>query len=230
MKILYLIPARGGSKGIPYKNIKPFNGKPLIRYTIDVARKLSDDSNICVSSDDDDIINNVETYGLKVQFRRPVELATDQAGSYEVIMHALDYYESKGITYEILVLLQPTSPFRNADHIKESLEIFAEEIDMVVSVKESTANPYYDIFEDNARGFLEKSKEGEYFRRQDCPSVWQYNGAVYVMNVKSLKKMHFSHFLNIKKYVMDRLHSIDLDNQLDWQWAEFLLEKGHISI
>ena len=93
MKYLVVIPARGGSKGIPRKNIKPLAGKPLIYYTIDTARAIVPDEDICVSTDDDGIIQIVENYGLKVYFKRPDELATDTAGTYEVLLHALDFYE-----------------------------------------------------------------------------------------------------------------------------------------
>ena len=116
MKILYIIPARGGSKGIPHKNIKPLNGKPLIYYTIDVARQLTSDENICVSSDDAEIIQAVEDYGLKVPFKRPDHLSTDTATTNDVLLHALNFYQSKGINYEVIILLQPTSPLRTVQH------------------------------------------------------------------------------------------------------------------
>ena len=96
MKILSIIPARGGSKGIPHKNIKPFLGRPLIYYTIDTARSICSDENICVSTDDPEIIRIVQEYGLKVPFVRPTELATDKAGTYEVLLHALNFYEKLG--------------------------------------------------------------------------------------------------------------------------------------
>ena len=108
MKILVIIPARGGSKGIPHKNIKLFNGKPLIYYTIDCARAICDDEDICVSTDDPEIISVVEQYNLKVPFVRPAELATDTAGTYEVLLHALNYYEQLGKHYDVVMLLQNT--------------------------------------------------------------------------------------------------------------------------
>jgi len=119
MNILYLIPARGGSKGIPHKNIKSLAGKPLIYYSIDVARELTTDDNICVSTDDNEIIKVVENYGLKVPFKRPDELATDNATTNDVILHAINFYESIGKQYDIIVLLQPTSPLRKSQHVKE---------------------------------------------------------------------------------------------------------------
>ncbi|WP_243347483.1 cytidylyltransferase domain-containing protein [Parabacteroides sp. FAFU027] len=223
MKILYLIPARGGSKGIPHKNIKPLNGKPLILYSVEVARELADDADICVTTDDDDIIKVVESVGLKVPFKRPDELATDTSGSYEVILHAIDFYKQQGINYDAVVLLQPTSPFRTAQHVREAIELYESSLDMVVSVSESPANPYYTLFEENENGFLRRSKESNYVCRQDCPTVYEYNGAIYVMNVNSLHGKPLSSFTKIKKYVMDRSLGIDLDTPLDWKFAEFLI-------
>ena len=109
MNLLYLIPARGGSKGIPHKNIKLLCGKPLITYSIDVARQLTDDQNICVSTDDEKIIQTVTDYGLAVPFKRPVCLATDSASTYDVLLHAIKFYENLGKQYDGIVLLQPTT-------------------------------------------------------------------------------------------------------------------------
>ena len=108
MECLIVIPARGGSKGIPHKNIKPLCGKPLIYYSIDAARTVAKDEDICVTTDDQDIIKCVENYGLKVPFVRPAELATDKSGSNEVILHVLEFYEAQGKKVDAIVLLQPT--------------------------------------------------------------------------------------------------------------------------
>ena len=118
--VLIIIPARGGSKGIPRKNIKPLNGKPLIYYAIDTARAITTDANICVSTDDQEIKSVAEAYGLRVPFLRPVELSTDTAGTYEVLLHALDYYEKLGKQFKIVLLLQTTSPFRTVEQVKEA--------------------------------------------------------------------------------------------------------------
>ena len=223
MRILTIIPARGGSKGIPRKNIKPFDGKPLIYYTIDCARAICPDEDICVSTDDDEIIQVVENYGLKVPFKRPEELATDTAGTYEVLLHALDFYEKKGVHYDVVVLLQNTSPFRTPQQVKEALSLYRESVDMVVSVKECAANPYYCVFEENQEGFLHICKcEGNIFRRQDAPMVYEYNGAIYVMNSKVLKTTHMHEMQKRVKYVMDDLSSFDLDTMWDWKMAEMI--------
>lgn len=228
MKTLYVIPARGGSKGIPGKNIKPLAGKPLIEYTIDVARALANDEDICVTTDDKAIIETVERTGLKVPFVRPAELSTDQSGTYEVLLHALDFYESKGVHYDTMVLLQPTSPFRTVDDVKACLELYSDDIDMVVSVKQAATNPYYNAFEIDDNGFLHISKgEGNYTRRQDAPKVWEYNGAVYVINTESLRKMPLGKFTRRRMYEMSAERSIDLDTPTDWLIAETLLTQNN---
>lgn len=224
MRTLYIIPARGGSKGIPGKNIKPLAGKPLIAYSIDVARQLAPDCDICVTTDDTDIINTVESMGLKVPFVRPAELATDHSGTYEVLLHALDFYESKGIHYDRMVLLQPTSPFRTVEDVTNCINLYTSEVDMVVSVKQASANPYYNAFETDVDGFLHISKgDGNYTRRQDAPKVWEYNGAVYVINTDSLKKMPLNKFTRRRMCEMSQEHSIDLDTPTDWLIAEAIL-------
>lgn len=229
MKILFVIPARGGSKGIPHKNIKLLGGKPLIRYSIDCARQIASDEDICVTTDDAVIIKCVEEYNLKVPFVRPSYLATDTIGTYEVLLHALEYYEKRGCKYDAIVLLQPTSPFRTKNDIEGAIARFHENLDMVVSVKEATTNPYYNSYEEDENGFLVISKgDGHYCRRQDAPKAWEYNGAVYVINPISLKKMNISEFTRITKYEMDALHSLDLDTLLDWKIAELLINENTI--
>lgn len=227
MKSLVIIPARGGSKGIPRKNIRPFKGKPLIHYAIDVARSIACDEDICVSTDDDEIIESVQSYGLKVPFKRPGHLATDTCGTDDVLRHALSHYEKSGRKYDNIILLQCTSPFRTANHVNDALSLYTNDCDMVVSVTEAKANPYYNCFEESEEGFLRVSKgSGDIHRRQDCPKVWEYNGAVYVINTESLKREPLSRFRKVLKYEMDALHSIDLDTPLDWEIAELIASKN----
>jgi CMP-N,N'-diacetyllegionaminic acid synthase len=230
MKILYLIPARGGSKGIPGKNIKKLSGKPLICYSIDNAKVLSKVENICVSTDDPKIIKVAEEYGLKVPFVRSKVLATDKTSMNDVIVDAINFYEKKGFYYDAIVLLQPTSPFRAVKHVKEAIKLFSSNIDMVVSVTESEANPYFNLFEENADGFLGRSKKGKFTRRQDCPKVYKYNGAIYVINIKSLKSKKLHAFSKVRKYFMDEKLSVDLDTTMDWDFAEFLIKNKKIKL
>lgn len=226
MKPLIIIPARGGSKGVPKKNIKLLNGKPLINYAIDAARAVFEDIIICVSTDSKEIKEVVEkTTGLKVPFLRPSNLATDKAGSYEVLLHAIDFYEKQGYFADTLILMQPTSPFRTSTHINEAIKLYSSDIDMVVSVKETKSNPYYVLFEENENGFLSKSKESDFTRRQDCPQVWELNGALYIINIESLKKGKIDTFKKTIKYIMSERDSMDIDTMLDWKLCESILNE-----
>ena len=216
MKTLYLIPARGGSKGIPHKNIRPLYGLPLIGYSINVAREFADDRDICLSTDDPEIAETARKMGLDVPFMRPDSLATDKSGSYEVMLHALDFYHNRGVDYDRLVLLQPTSPMRTAADVRRALELYTPDIDMVVTVKEAESNPYYNCFEEGDDGFLQISKgDGTFTRRQDAPKAWEYNGAVYVINTTSLRQMPLGKFKRRRMCPMDAGRSIDLDTPLD---------------
>jgi len=226
MKVLYLIPARGGSKGVPGKNVKPLAGKPLITYAIDAARGAgASDEDICVSTDDAEIARVVEEYGLAIPFMRPDSLAQDNSGTYEVIIHALDHYATQGIDYDVVVLLQPTSPMRTSQHVAEALALYDAKCDMVVSVTEARSNPYYVMFHEDESGYLRSLMNARFARRQDCLTVWEYNGAVYVMNVTSLREKHLSQFDRRIKYVMSARDSVDIDTPDDWEYAQFLMTK-----
>ena len=228
-KCLIVIPARGGSKGIPKKNIKLLAGKPLIYYSIDLARLINKDTDICVSTDDDEIINIVQDYGLDIPFKRPKNIANDSESTYSVLCHALNYYENLGKTYDAIIKLQPTSPFRRSIHLEEALKIFNNDVDMVVSVKETGSNPYYVLFEEDKNGFLHKSKNGKYTCRQSCPKVWEFNGSIYVINTNSLKQYSsFNEFNKIIKYTMNDFFSVDIDTPFDWVIAETLIKNKKI--
>lgn len=227
--ILVLIPARGGSKGIPGKNIKPLNGKPLIYYTLDVVKGIFDEEDICVSTDDPKIIQVVEEYGFSVPFIRPDEISNDTATSLDVILHALQYYQSKGKSYKYTLLLQPTSPLRTRKQLIECLDrIHQEEFEMIVSVKKTDANPYYVLAEEDENGLLQISKKGSFTRRQDCPDVWEYNGAFYLINNEKLIEKNSLAALQKKKFVMDAIHSADIDTPLDWLITETILKNNLI--
>lgn len=223
METLFLIPARGGSKGIPHKNIKELNGKPLIHYSIDVARKLTEDMHICVSTDDLEIISVVEKAGLAVPFVRPKELASDTATSNDVICHALRYYQKQGIEYDRVVLLQPTSPLRTAQQVEEAMKLYSSDLDMVVSVKKSLSSVV--LFRENEDGYLEHVFDiSDGIRRQEAHMMYEYNGAVYVINSSSVLSKGMNHFSRIRKYIMPELNSVDIDDELDWGYCEFLLK------
>lgn len=225
MKTLVIIPARGGSKGVPGKNVKLLAGEPLINYTIEAARQIFVDEDICVSTDSEEIIQMVNQTGLSAPFVRPEALSTDTSSTYDVLLHALDHYKKNGRTYDTVVLLQVTSPFRTANHIREAMAQYTPSLEMVVSVTETTANPYYVLFEEDEKGYLQKSKKGNFASRQECPKVWQYNGAVYVINAAALLQRSHLQFERVKKYVMRHEDSIDIDTPLDWEFAELMMSK-----
>ncbi len=224
--VLYIIPARGGSKGIPRKNIKPLCGKPLIQYSIDVALALAGDADhVIVSTDDEEIARVAAEGGLPDKgYRRPAHLATDTAGSREMMLDAMQWARENGIEYDVVVLLQPTSPLRTCDDVKSCLDLYGDGVDMVVSVTESSDNPYYNLFETDAWGHLHISKgDGLYTRRQDAPKVYAYNGAVYVIRPESLETMPMGAFRSRIPYVMPPDRSVDLDTPLDWSVAESIM-------
>ncbi len=226
MKPLVIIPARGGSKGVPRKNIKLLNGIPLICYTINAATKVFDNKHICISTDDTEIRNVVESLGLEVPFIRPAELSSDTAGTFEVLIHALEFYEKRGYSADTLILLQATSPFRTEKHLIEALDDFDHRCEMLVSVCETKSNPYYVLKEENTDGWLVSSKVGDFSRRQDCPKVYELNGAIYIINVNALKNINsLSEFKRVKKYVMDEFASHDIDTMFDWEIAKALVNK-----
>lgn len=225
MKKLFLIPARGGSKGLPRKNILPLAGRPMIHYTLDAAKgAMEEGDELCVSSDDAEIIQVVESYGVKVPFVRPAELASDTASSQQVIEHALNWYALRNQSFDVVALLQVTSPLRTAQHVKEALALWSPDIDMVVSVKETDSNPYYVLFEEDEDGFLQKSKEGKFTRRQDCPKVYENNGAVYIYNPNHFLSQGLDRMKQKRKYLMQKVDSIDIDDSLDFQLAELIIQ------
>lgn len=221
---LWLIPARGGSKGIPDKNIKPFCGESLVSRAIKLAKSAaSPQDTIFVSTDSQEIKSVAIESGIEIPFMRPDELASDTASTYDAMIHALKEWSSLERNFQRIVLLQPTSPFRTLEDIKDASSLWSPEIDMVVSVKKSSANPYFNLFELNKDGFLHLSKgDGSYTRRQDAPVVWEYNGAVYVITVDSLLKSPLSRFKKIVPYEMPASRSIDLDTPQDWKIAEII--------
>ncbi len=221
MKTLFIIPARGGSKGIPHKNIRKLCGKPLIYYSIEAARAVAEDRDICVSTDDKEIINIVEKIGLEIPFIRPREFATDMATTNDVLCHALKYYHSIGRDYDCVVLLQPTSPLRETDDILNAMNLF-NGIGMVVSVNETDVSS--KLFQENEDSFLTPVFTGGLGKpRQETKRLYEYNGAIYIANAQEIMEKGLHNIDKRKKYVMPKERSIDIDNMADWEYAEHLM-------
>jgi N-acylneuraminate cytidylyltransferase/CMP-N,N'-diacetyllegionaminic acid synthase len=225
MKVLYIIPARGGSKGLPNKNIKLLDGIPMIAYSIRAALSSQYKGLVVVSTDDDKIATIAKQYGADVPFIRPAELAQDSSSTVDVIVHALEYYKSKGFTFDIIVLLQPTSPLRNHSDIENCIELLKKNnADAVVSVCENEHHPLWsnELPSDGSmKFFLREEVKGK--NRQQLPKSYRLNGAVYVSKVSSfLKHKGFIHE-GTYAFVMPQDRSVDIDTEIDFKLAELLL-------
>lgn len=218
---LFVITARGGSKGLPGKNIKDLCGKPLIAYSIDVARAFTDDEHICVSTDSEEIKGVVEGYGLNVPFIRPEYLASDTATSNDVLVHAVNFFKGKGREYKRLVLLQPTSPLRSVDDVAGSLALYRDDIDMVVSVTKSHAPAV--LCNDDENGYVQLVFNKTVAGRQYIQEMYEFNGAVYVMNIHSLLNKGIAGFSKKVKYVMSKENSVDIDDIYDFYQVETII-------
>ncbi|MDC0446756.1 acylneuraminate cytidylyltransferase family protein [Gammaproteobacteria bacterium] len=227
-KVLSIIPARGGSKSLPRKNIIDFAGKPLLAWTIEASLNSKCITKTVVSSDDNEILNTSLEYGSEV-IKRPSILATDTATSESVVEHVLDCLESKGEKFDIVILLQPTSPLRSSEDIDGAFNMMLDPgVTSVISVFEID-NKILKSLVENQDGFLQgiSNNKSPFMRRQDLPSVYMPNGAIYISEVETFIKNHsfFSH--KTKGFPMLERKSVDIDSLSDLELASniFLNEK-----
>lgn len=214
-KVLAIIPARGGSKGLPRKNVLPAGGRPLIAWTIEAALNADCVSRVVLSSDDDEIIAVAKEYGCDVPFKRPAALASDEAATMGVVLHALT--ELRG--YDYVVLLQPTSPLRNAKDIDAAFErMMKAGAPSCVSVCPVEEPPYW-MYQLGPSDRLRNVVETPAFshRRQDLPDVYILNGAIYISRVDELIKSKRFVTVDTVGYVMPRDRSIDIDTRQDFE-------------
>lgn len=223
-----VIPARGGSKGLPRKNIRELRGKPLIAYSIEQARESGYVDRIVVSTDDSEIAAVAEKYGAEVPFLRPAALAADDSGTIDVLLHALDWLENKGqVDFDILLLLHATAPLRTVQDIENCIRLLVDGgLDNVFSVTEAHRNPYFNMVE-RRDGTIRLVKEGGYVTRQAAPPVYEMNCSIYVWWTRVMREGK-GHFLaKTEIYVMPRERSFDIDDHLDFKVVEMLMrEKG----
>ncbi|WP_407377390.1 cytidylyltransferase domain-containing protein [Methanobrevibacter sp.] len=223
MDIISIIPARGGSKGIPRKNIKLLNGKPLIYYSIEASKSCNFISKTFVSTEDDEISEISKKLGSQV-IKRPLNLANDKSSSIDVIFHVLDYLEDKNSLPEIFVLLQPTSPLRTSKDITNAIELFkSNECDSLVSVSELNHQSLLNFSLNE--GYLVQNTEKEFFnsRRQDLPTYYVLNGAIYITTPDFIRKNKSFYGDRTIPYLMPKERSIDLDTPLDFKIVDFLM-------
>jgi CMP-N,N'-diacetyllegionaminic acid synthase len=225
-KILAIIPARGGSKGLPRKNIKELNGKPLIAYTIEAAQKSKYIDRIIVSTEDKEIEKVSKNWEAEVPYLRPKEMAIDTSSVVDCIIHMMNWLKDKeDYKPDYICLLQCTSPLRAGCDIDGAIEkLFETNMDGVVSVCEAEVNPYWtNVFEGNRlKYFLEQGKN--IIRRQDLPKIYRLNGAIYVMKTEVFLRKKTFETNDITGYIMSSKNSIDIDTLIDFKFAELLLK------
>jgi CMP-N-acetylneuraminic acid synthetase len=235
MRILITICARGGSKGIPGKNIKPIAGKPLIAYSIDCARRVSDilgGCEILLSTDSEEIRDCAARYGLETEYRRPARLADDHCAKLDAIAYALEWSEQRnGAPFDYLIDLDCTSPLRTAEDVLKALEMLKadpEALD-IFSVNPAARNPYFNMVERKASGYYDLVKDGSAFTtRQSSPQVYDMNGSFYIY-----RHAFFDRGLRDPNtplslvYVMPHV-CFDLDEPVDFDYMSFLLEQDKL--
>lgn len=219
---LAIIPARGGSKRLPRKNVLDLCGKPLIVHTIEAALKSKYINKVIVSSDDEEILNISSKFGADI-IKRPIDLANDTATTFDTIKHTINNFEK----YDYIVLLQPTSPLRNEKHIDEAMELLEKKkADAIVSVCEMEHSPLWSNTlpkDGNMNNFLKDEILNK--RSQDLEKFYRLNGAIYICKTEKLIE-NKSFFIkeNIFAYIMDREYSIDIDEEIDFKMANMLAE------
>ena len=228
VRILGIITARGGSKGIPRKNIKNLNGKPLLYYTAIEAKKSKKINRLVISSDDDEIISTAVKYGIEAPYKRPKELARDNTPTLPVITDLIRYLKrSENYNPDIIVLLQPTSPFRKAFHIDEAIDKYmTSKSDSLVSVVKvpHNYNPY-SLMQTNynyIESFLKFDEKNNL--RQNKPIFFARNGAIYIFNMDCIKNESL-YGKKIIPYEMSELESLDIDTNWDFELAKILMKK-----
>jgi len=228
--ILALIPARGGSKGLPRKNIRPLLGKPLIAWTIEQAKASKYIDRVVVSTDDEEIAEIARKYGAEVPFMRPKELSDDFTVTGDVITHALEFFSKRGENFDLLALLEPTSPLRNAEDIDKSIEILEnnEIAEAIVSVcKLESAHPEFNVIIDK-QGFIKKAIDGStkfnVLRRQELRDIYFFDGTLYISKIPALiEKKTFYHDKTLA-YPVPKWKSLEIDELSDLICVEALLK------
>ncbi len=228
MKILAIIPARGGSKGVPRKNIKVLGNQPLIAYTIERAVQSKLLTEFVVSTEDAEIAEITKLCGAKVPFMRPLELAQDATPTIDVVKHVISEYEKKNIFFDAVLILQATCPFRTENEIDECIEIFMKQnTDSFISVKEvpDHFNPHW-VFETNEKGTLKIATGEEKIipRRQELPKGYLRDGSIYITKTSVIKEQNSLFGDSIAYRLNTNLKHINIDTMSDWEEAENLIK------
>lgn len=228
MKILSIIPARGGSVRLPGKNIRMLGDKPLIGWSIDVARKVSSIDKIFVSTDCNHIADVCREMKIDVPVLRPKNLASDKSTTIDAVKHAIEYLKDRGEIYDFALILQPTSPLRSADHVRQAIDmVSSKHADAVISVCKCEHSPLWantlpDDF--SMINFLETKFKN--LPSQELPIYYRLNGAIFLVNINRLYEEE-TFLLSRNSYAieMDTMSSIDIDNEIDFLLAETIINQ-----
>lgn len=226
--MLAIIPARGGSKGLPGKNIKLFHGKPLIAYAIEEAQNSKYIDKIIVTTDSKEIAEVALRYGAEVPFLRPKELADDESPVIDTYFHTIDRFIKEGLKIEDFIALQPTSPLRKSIHIDRAIEIFREKkADSVISVSENE-HPIEWIKTIDEGDKLISFFVNNNLNRQEYRRTYRPNGMIYIFNYSALKKYKNYYMQNTYPMIIENKYAIDIDTISDFEYAEFLYDKLYL--
>ena len=226
-KVIAFIFARGGSKGIPRKNIKLLGGKPLIGWSIGTALRCPSIDRVIVSTDDQEIADVARSHGAEVPFIRPKELAEDTSAEWYAWRHAVEFVEAEGIRFDKFVSLPATSPLRSVDDVERCIAELDEEADVVVTVKKAERSPYFNMVTIDECGFshLVVAPEKLVTRRQDTPYVYDMTTVCYVTRPKFILS-NLSFFNGkVRSVIIPDARAIDIDNPIDFKVAELLVDE-----
>jgi pseudaminic acid cytidylyltransferase len=224
-KVLAIIPARGGSKRLPRKNILPICGKPLIAWTIEAAIKSNIFDQVIVNTDDNEISTVAKKFGAQVPFIRPAVLAKDTSTSIDVIIHTLEWFKAKEIYFSDVVMLQPTSPLRDYKDIVQAWQLYIDSrAESVVSVCE-VEHPIQWTYHIEDGGVMSKLFDDDNKRSQDYEKLYRLNGAIYIGNTKLVLEYEKITTDKTRGYLMTVEKSVDIDNTHDFRYAKFLMSE-----
>ena len=225
MKNIAIIPARSGSKGLHDKNIKDLCGKPLIAYSIEAAMQSKEFDEIMVSTDSPAYANIAQEWGATVPFLRSKETSSDTASSWEMVEEVLNNYKKKGVSYDTFCLLQPTSPLRTADDIKGAYDLYKRKAKFaVVSVCEAEHSPLWCGHLPDTNEFIGFIDSDAMKQRQATQKYYRLNGAIYIVNTSKFQKDKYLYQEGSYAYIMEQKHSIDIDNEFDFNMASILMQ------
>jgi CMP-N-acetylneuraminic acid synthetase len=230
MNIVAFIFARGGSKGLSNKNIKIFNGKPLIAWSIEHAKSINRIGRVIVSTDSEEIAKTARAFGAEVPFIRPKELATDESPEWLSWQHALEFiYQTDGRLPDLMLSIPTTSPLRRVEDINKIIDEYLEnDTDVVITVTEPYRSPYFNIVKDSSDGYVELfiKSDKSINRRQDCPKTFDMTTVAYAAKPSFVISNTNIFDGKVRKIIVSKETSVDIDTLFDFEYAEFLVKKG----